>query len=201
MLPQTHAPRGGGGASPRHVGACPLGLRGCCGASSPQAVGAPVAGAGGCVAASPRVVGGRVGWGGGGGCSYFGKACSYSLGAMSTHGPGHMGMRPSSCPRWFLLCVCLWGGGGGGLLSVLFFSVDLGLGGGGGPWRVSWPPWQNPARLLTGEPPPRNVPGVGTPGMSLGQRGAMGGLSPKSRFWGIGMRSWTRGTGWWCCMV
>ena len=102
-------PPGGGGASPRHVGACPLGLRGCCGASSPQAVGAPVAGAGVCVAASPRVVGGRVGLGGG--VLVFREGVFLLVGGHVNSWPRAHGDASQLLHRWFLLCVCLWGGG------------------------------------------------------------------------------------------
>ena len=41
---------------------------------------------------------------------------------------------------------------GGGVSRSMLYFVDRSRGG-GGPRRMSRPPWQNPARLLAGEPP------------------------------------------------
>ena len=57
-------------------------------------------------------------------------------------------------------------------------------------------PYAPPPLANRGRDPYGNVPGVGTPGMSLGRRGAMGGPSARSRCWGIGMEKVDPRIGW-----
>ena len=115
-----------------------------------------------CPAASPQAVGG-IGLGGGGGAQLSGRRIIGCRGPCQFMAQGTWGWVPTLAPgvSW-RACAS----GGGGLRSVTPFRLFCWLGpearGGGGPGRVSRPPWQNPARLLAGEPPPRG--GVGAVG-------------------------------------